>query len=120
MGDRRPPVRTAFGRSSSNVSPGARLVFRRELVLMDEPLGPWTNSCAKPLQFESRIWRMNGAVPVYLTHDQTEALDDVDRRGRVRKWAIQQLAPPESAVRRAENSFVAQFIGENNTLEGLR
>ncbi len=32
---------------------------------------------------------------------------------------IQQLAPPADLYERPENSFVAQFIGENNKLPGL-
>ena len=32
---------------------------------------------------------------------------------------IQQLAPPDELYEAPQNSFVAQFIGENNTLEGV-
>ncbi|MEC9104722.1 MAG: TOBE domain-containing protein, partial [Pseudomonadota bacterium] len=32
---------------------------------------------------------------------------------------IQQLAPPDELYESPQNSFVAQFIGENNTLEGV-
>ena len=32
---------------------------------------------------------------------------------------IQQLAPPDELYEQPQNSFVAQFIGENNTLEGV-
>jgi putative spermidine/putrescine transport system ATP-binding protein len=32
---------------------------------------------------------------------------------------VQQLAPPEDLYERPENRFVASFIGENNTLEGV-
>jgi putative spermidine/putrescine transport system ATP-binding protein len=32
---------------------------------------------------------------------------------------IQQLAPPDQLYEAPQNSFVAQFIGENNTLEGV-
>ena len=32
---------------------------------------------------------------------------------------IQQLAPPDELYEAPENSFVAQFIGENNTLDGV-
>lgn len=32
---------------------------------------------------------------------------------------IQQIAPPDELYEKPENSFVAQFIGENNTLEGV-
>ena len=31
---------------------------------------------------------------------------------------VQQLAAPEELYERPENAFVAQFIGENNTLMG--
>jgi putative spermidine/putrescine transport system ATP-binding protein len=32
---------------------------------------------------------------------------------------IQQLAPPDELYESPQNSFVAQFIGENNTLDGV-
>jgi len=32
---------------------------------------------------------------------------------------IQQIAPPDELYESPQNSFVAQFIGENNTLEGV-
>ena len=32
---------------------------------------------------------------------------------------IQQLAPPDVLYEAPKNSFVAQFIGENNTLDGV-
>lgn len=32
---------------------------------------------------------------------------------------IQQLAPPDLLYEEPQNSFVAQFIGENNTLQGV-
>src|SRR6056297_2337829 len=32
---------------------------------------------------------------------------------------IQQLAPPDELYEKPQNSFVAQFIGENNTLDGV-
>lgn len=31
---------------------------------------------------------------------------------------IQQIAPPDDLYERPDNSFVAQFIGENNTITG--
>ncbi len=55
---------------------------------------------------------------VYVTHDQTEALTMSDRVAVFDDGRIQQLAPPDQLYKAPENSFVAQFIGENNTLEG--
>ncbi len=41
-----------------------------------------------------------------------------DRIAVFNDGVIQQLAPPEDLYERPENAFVAQFIGENNTLTG--
>jgi len=54
-----------------------------------------------------------------VTHDQTEALTMSDRVAVFNDGRIQQLAPPDKLYEEPENSFVAQFIGENNTLEGV-
>ena len=42
-----------------------------------------------------------------------------DRVAVFENGRIQQLAPPDLLYEEPENSFVAQFIGENNTLEGV-
>jgi putative spermidine/putrescine transport system ATP-binding protein len=60
-----------------------------------------------------------GITTVYVTHDQTEALTMSDRVAVFDDGRIQQLAPPDQLYEEPENSFVAQFIGENNTLEGV-
>jgi putative spermidine/putrescine transport system ATP-binding protein len=53
-----------------------------------------------------------------VTHDQTEALTMSDRVAVFNDGVIQQLAPPDELYESPQNSFVAQFIGENNTLTG--
>ncbi|MFT5160766.1 MAG: putative spermidine/putrescine transport system ATP-binding protein, partial [Paracoccaceae bacterium] len=53
-----------------------------------------------------------------VTHDQSEALTMSDRVAVFDDGIIQQLAPPDDLYERPENAFVAQFIGENNTLKG--
>jgi putative spermidine/putrescine transport system ATP-binding protein len=55
---------------------------------------------------------------VYVTHDQSEALTMSDRIAVFNDGVIQQLADPATLYERPENAFVAQFIGENNTLRG--
>ena len=57
-----------------------------------------------------------GVTVVYVTHDQSEALTMSDRVAVFDDGVIQQLAPPADLYERPENSFVAQFIGENNKL----
>ncbi len=55
---------------------------------------------------------------VYVTHDQSEALTMSNRIAVFNDGVIQQLASPDDLYERPENSFVAQFIGENNKLTG--
>jgi putative spermidine/putrescine transport system ATP-binding protein len=71
------------------------------------------------MQFEIKHIADNlGITVVYVTHDQTEALTMSDRVAVFDDGRIQQLAPPDELYEAPENSFVAQFIGENNTLTG--
>ena len=95
------------------------LVFEPELVLMDEPLGALDKQLREHMQFEiKRIADDLGITVVYVTHDQTEALTMSDNVAVFNDGVIQQLAPPDELYEAPQNSFVAQFIGENNTLHG--
>jgi putative spermidine/putrescine transport system ATP-binding protein len=116
------------GRRPSQLSGGQQqrialaraLVFEPELVLMDEPLGALDKQLRETLQFEiTNLAHELGITVVYVTHDQTEALTMSDRVAVFENGRIQQLAPPSELYEQPQNSFVAQFIGENNTLEGV-
>jgi putative spermidine/putrescine transport system ATP-binding protein len=86
---------------------------------MDEPLGALDKQLREKMQFEiTDLAHRLGITVVYVTHDQTEALTMSDRVAVFNDGRIQQLAPPDLLYEEPENSFVAQFIGENNTLEG--
>ncbi|MEP2475142.1 MAG: ABC transporter ATP-binding protein, partial [Paracoccaceae bacterium] len=90
-----------------------------ELVLMDEPLGALDKQLREHMQFEiTNLAHSLGITTVYVTHDQTEALTMSDRVAVFDDGRIQQLAPPDQLYEAPENSFVAQFIGENNTMTG--
>ncbi|MEM6825134.1 MAG: ABC transporter ATP-binding protein, partial [Pseudomonadota bacterium] len=88
-------------------------------VLMDEPLGALDKQLREHMQFEiTNLAHELGITTVYVTHDQTEALTMSDRVAVFDDGVIQQLAPPDELYEKPQNSFVAQFIGENNTLTG--
>ena len=71
------------------------------------------------MQFEIKhLHESLGITVVYVTHDQGEALTMSDRVAVFNDGRIQQLATPSDLYERPENSFVAQFIGENNKLPG--
>ena len=118
FGGRRPAQLS--GGQQQRVALARALVFEAELVLMDEPLGALDKQLREHMQFEiKRIAENLGITVVYVTHDQTEALTMSDRVAVFNDGRIQQLAPPAELYESPENSFVAQFIGENNTLDGV-
>lgn len=107
------------GGQQQRIALSRALVFEPELVLMDEPLGALDKQLRETLQFEiTRLAHDLGITTVYVTHDQTEALTMSDRVAVFDDGRIQQLAPPDTLYEEPQNSFVAQFIGENNTLMG--
>ncbi|MEZ5884734.1 MAG: ABC transporter ATP-binding protein [Paracoccaceae bacterium] len=107
------------GGQQQRIALARALVFDPELVLMDEPLGALDKQLREHMQFEIKhLHESLGITVVYVTHDQGEALTMSDRVAVFNDGRIQQLAPPEDLYERPENSFVAQFIGENNKLPG--
>jgi len=108
------------GGQQQRIALARALVFEPELVLMDEPLGALDKQLREHMQFEiTRLARKLGITTVYVTHDQTEALTMSDNVAVFDDGRIQQLAPPDVLYEEPQNSFVAQFIGENNTMEGV-
>jgi putative spermidine/putrescine transport system ATP-binding protein len=107
------------GGQQQRIALARALVFDPALVLMDEPLGALDKQLREHMQFEIKHLHENlGITVVYVTHDQGEALTMSDRVAVFNDGKIQQLAPPADLYERPENSFVAQFIGENNKLLG--
>ncbi len=117
FGGRRPAQLS--GGQQQRIALARALVFEAELVLMDEPLGALDKQLREHMQFEIKHIADNlGITVVYVTHDQTEALTMSDRVAVFEDGRIQQLDPPDVLYEEPKNSFVAQFIGENNTLMG--
>ena len=107
------------GGQQQRIALARALVFEPQLVLMDEPLGALDKQLREQMQFEIKdIHEKLGVTVVYVTHDQSEALTMSNRIAVFNEGIIQQLAPPVDLYERPENAFVAQFIGENNTLLG--
>ncbi|MBU3000061.1 ABC transporter ATP-binding protein [Roseovarius nubinhibens] len=118
FGGRRPAQLS--GGQQQRIALARALVFEPELVLMDEPLGALDKQLREKMQFEiTDLAHRLGITTVYVTHDQTEALTMSDRVAVFDDGRIQQLAPPDLLYEEPENSFVAQFIGENNTMLGV-
>jgi putative spermidine/putrescine transport system ATP-binding protein len=117
FGGRRPGQLS--GGQQQRVAVARALVFEPKLVLMDEPLGALDKQLREQMQYEIKhIHESLGVTVVYVTHDQSEALTMSNRVAVFNDGVIQQLASPENLYETPMNAFVAQFIGENNQLNG--
>ena len=117
FGSRRPAQLS--GGQQQRIAVARALVFDPKIVLMDEPLGALDKQLREQMQYEIKHIHENlGITVVYVTHDQSEALTMSNRIAVFNDGVIQQLATPADLYERPDNSFVAQFIGENNKLTG--
>ena len=105
------------GGQQQRVALARALVFEPALVLMDEPLGALDKQLRERMQLEIKQLQTSlGITMVYVTHDQSEALTMSDRIAVFSDGRIQQLSDAETLYNAPANRFVAEFIGENNTI----
>ncbi len=108
------------GGQQQRVALARALVFEPRLVLMDEPLGALDKNLREQMQYEIKhIHERINITVVYVTHDQSEALTMSNRIAVFDDGVVQQLSTPDVLYEKPENSFVAQFIGENNRFSGI-
>jgi putative spermidine/putrescine transport system ATP-binding protein len=107
------------GGQQQRVALARALVFEPQLVLMDEPLGALDKQLREHMQMEIKhLHQRLGVTVVYVTHDQGEALTMSDRVAVFHQGEIQQIADPRTLYEQPSNTFVANFIGENNRISG--
>jgi putative spermidine/putrescine transport system ATP-binding protein len=107
------------GGQQQRVALARALVFNPQLVLMDEPLGALDKRLREQMQLEiKQLHETMGITIVYVTHDQSEALTMSDRIAVFNDGIVQQIDRPNVLYEHPVNSFVANFVGENNMLAG--
>lgn len=107
------------GGQQQRVALARALVFNPQLVLMDEPLGALDKRLREQMQLEiKQLHETMGITVVYVTHDQSEALTMSDRIAVFNDGIVQQIDRPDALYENPVNSFVANFVGENNVLAG--
>ena len=107
------------GGQQQRVAVAWALVFDPAVVLMDEPLGALDKNLRESMQYEIKhIHESIGVTVVYVTHDQGEALTMSNRIAVFNDGKVQQLSSPDKLYEEPVNSFVAEFIGENNRFSG--
>jgi putative spermidine/putrescine transport system ATP-binding protein len=113
-------IQQLSGGEQQRVALARALVFRPPLLLMDEPLGALDRKLKEELQLEiKRVQRATGVTVLYVTHDQEEALILSDRIAIMNRGALEQVGTPREMYEKPVCAFVAQFMGESNSLEGI-
>jgi iron(III) transport system ATP-binding protein len=113
------PVTSLSGGQMQRVALARSLVYRPQLLLLDEPLSNLDSKLRIRLRDElRRILKMTGMTGLYVTHDQSEAVVLGDRIGVMRDGKLLQMAPPGEIYNRPADSFVANFTGASNVLLG--
>lgn len=114
-GDRYPAQLS--GGQQQRVALARALVFKPQLVLMDEPLGALDKQLREHMQIELKeLHRQLGITFVYVTHDQGEALTMSDRVAVFNDGEIQQIDAVERLYETPTNRFVAGFVGDSTLL----
>jgi spermidine/putrescine ABC transporter ATP-binding subunit len=115
FGDRHP--RQLSGGQQQRVALARALVFKPDLVLLDEPLAALDKKLRGSMQLEiMRIVRQLGTTVISVTHDQEEALVMSDRIAVFDHGRLAQVGSPRELYERPASEFVADFVGEANLL----
>lgn len=106
------------GGQQQRVALARALVASPTALLFDEPLSNVDAQVRKRLRDEIRQMKESqGFAGVYVTHDQEEAMALADVLAVMERGRIRQMGHPWDIYRRPATLYVANFIGEANTLK---
>lgn len=112
-------VDSLSGGQQQRIAIARAIVNEPQVLLLDEPLAALDLKMRKDMQMEIKAMHQKlGITFVYVTHDQEEALTLSDRIVVMSEGVIQQIGKPTEIYNEPANSFVADFIGESNILNG--
>ena len=112
-------VNSLSGGQQQRVAIARAIVNRPKVLLLDEPLAALDLKMRKDMQMELKeMHEALGITFIYVTHDQEEALTLSDTVVVMSEGKIQQIGTPIDIYNEPVNSFVADFIGESNILNG--
>ena len=115
--ERRFPSQLSGGQQQ-RVAIARTVVTQPEVLLLDEPLSNLDASLREELRgFIRSLQQRLGVTTVFVTHDQTEALELSDRVGVMLGGRLEQVGTPAEVFERPTTVAVARFMGGRNFLE---
>ncbi len=117
-GKRKKPTQLSGGQQQ-RVALARALINKPEVLLLDEPLGALDLKLRRQMQVElKRIQIEVGLTFVHVTHDQEEAMTMADTIAVMNKGVIEQMGAPSELYENPRTTFVANFLGQSNLIEG--
>jgi spermidine/putrescine transport system ATP-binding protein len=115
---RRKPAQLSGGQQQ-RVAVARALINHPGVLLLDEPLGALDLKLRRQMQIElKRIQTDVGTTFVHVTHDQEEAMTMADTVAVMNKGRIEQMGDPVDIYDLPRTLFVANFLGQSNTVTG--
>ena len=107
------------GGQQQRVALARAIVLDPEFLLLDEPLSALDAKVRVKLRREiKKLQKRLGITTIMVTHDQDEALSMADRIVVMNDAVIEQVGTPEEVYETPKTSFVADFIGTVNFIDG--
>src|ERR1700742_4389660 len=111
--------RQLSGGQQQRVRLARALVFRPDVLLLDEPLSNLDAKLRQDVRVEIReLQRKLGLTTVMVTHDQEEALTMADRLVVMSEGKIRQIGSQQDLYERPADKFVADFVGRSTFIDG--
>jgi putative spermidine/putrescine transport system ATP-binding protein len=106
------------GGQQQRVALARALAIKPSVLLLDEPLSALDAKVREEVRQEIRLLNKTlGTTTLFVTHDQDEALEISDRICVMNQGRVEQVGTPTEVYDRPANDFVADFVGEMNTLQ---
>jgi ABC-type sugar transport system ATPase subunit len=100
------------GGQRQRVAIGRAIVRAPKVFLFDEPLSNLDADLRAHMRLEIiKLHRQQGAISIYVTHDQVEAMTMADKIVVMRDGSIEQVGSPLDLYNEPVNQFVAGFLG---------
>lgn len=108
------------GGQKQRVAIARALVNHPQVLLLDEPLAALDLKLRQKMLIDlDQIHDDVGITFVFVTHDQTEAMAVSDRIAVLHQGKLEQIGSPMQIYETPKSSFVADFIGDTNFLDGI-
>ena len=105
------------GGQQQRIAVARAVAYAPKVLLMDEPLGALDLKLRESMQVElRRIQQELRITAVYVTHDQSEAMNMSDRIAVMNHGVLDQIGTAEEIYDTPRTRFVADFVGQINFL----